>query len=110
VCVCVCVCVSVCLSLSLSLFPPLITSEPLGRFYEIWYGGNAIQGDLDAVIFNPICSTILKWLRFEVVSWRHDFQPFTAMVWNCLIVELLWCHHIQSLANFTVATTLCNLL
>jgi hypothetical protein len=44
---------------------------------------NAIQGDLGAVIFNPISSTVLKWLMFKVVSWRHDFQP------NCLIVGLL---------------------
>jgi hypothetical protein len=34
-------------------------------FYEIWYTGDAIQGDLDAVIFNPKASTILKWLRFK---------------------------------------------
>jgi hypothetical protein len=34
----------------------------------------------------------------------HDFQPFTAMVWNLLIVGLLWLHHIQSLANVTMAT------
>jgi hypothetical protein len=46
---------------------PLITSEPLGRFHELWYGGNAIQGDLDAVIFNPIASVVLKLLRFIVV-------------------------------------------
>jgi hypothetical protein len=31
--------------------PPLITSEPLGRYNEIWYRGNAIQGDLEAIIF-----------------------------------------------------------
>jgi hypothetical protein len=51
----------------LSVCPPLITSEPLGRFHEIWYGDNAIQGDLDAIIFNPIASIILKLLRFKVV-------------------------------------------
>jgi hypothetical protein len=73
-------------------------------FHEIWYGGNAIQGELNTVIFNPVFSTILKWLRFEVVSWRHDFQPCTAMVWNCLIVRLLWLHHMHSLANVTMAT------
>jgi hypothetical protein len=56
------------------------------------------------IIFSPISSTILKWLRFEVVRWWHDFQPCTAMVWDSLIVELLWLHHIQSLANFTMAT------
>jgi hypothetical protein len=47
-------------------------------FREIWGEGAAIQGDLDAVIFNPISSTILKWLRLKVVSWRHDVQPCTA--------------------------------
>jgi hypothetical protein len=26
------------------------------------------------------------------------------MVWDCLIVELLWLHQIQSLANVTMAT------
>jgi hypothetical protein len=73
-------------------------------FHEIWYGGNAIEGDLDAVVFNPISSTILKWLRFKGVSWRHDFQPCTAVVWDGLIVGLLWLHYIQSLANVTMAT------
>jgi hypothetical protein len=65
---------------------------------------NAIRGDLNAVIFNPISSTILKWLSFKVVSWRHDFQPCTAMVWDCLIVGLLWLHHIQPLANVAMET------
>jgi hypothetical protein len=87
--------------------PPLITSEPLGKS---WYGGNSIQWDLGAIIINPIPSTILKWLRFKVVSWRRDFQPCTAMVWDCLIVGLLWLQHIQSLSNVAVATIACNLL
>jgi hypothetical protein len=79
-------------------------------FHEIWYRGIAIQGDLNAVIFNPISSTILKWLRFKVVGWRHDFQLCTAIVWDCLIVGLLLLHHIKSLANVTMATIACNLL
>jgi hypothetical protein len=81
-------------------------------FHEIWYRGNdTIQGDLNAITFNPISSTILKRLRIKVVSCRHDFQPFTAMVWGCLIVGLLWLHHTQSLASvITMATTACNLL
>jgi hypothetical protein len=33
------------------------------------------------------------------------FQPFTVMIWDCLIVGLLWLHHIQSLADVTVANT-----
>jgi hypothetical protein len=64
----------------------------------------AIQVDLDAIIFNPISSAILKWLRFKVVNCRHDFQPCTAMVWDCLIVVLLCLHHKQSLADVTMAT------
>jgi hypothetical protein len=35
----------------------------LVHFHENWYESNAIQGDLDALIFIPIASTILKWLR-----------------------------------------------
>jgi hypothetical protein len=71
-------------------------------FHEIWYGGNSILGDLDSTSFNLIPSTILKWLRFNGVTWRHDFQPHTAVGWDFLIVELLWLHHIQSLANVTM--------
>jgi hypothetical protein len=44
-------------------------------FHENWYGGNGIQGDSVAVIFNPISSTVLKWLMFKCVSCMHDFQP-----------------------------------
>jgi hypothetical protein len=40
----------------------------LVEFHEIWYGGNAIHGDLDAIIFNPIASINLKLLRFKVVT------------------------------------------
>jgi hypothetical protein len=32
------------------------------------------------------------------------------MVWDCLIVGLLWLHHTQSLTNATMATNVCNLL
>jgi hypothetical protein len=56
---------------------------------DIWYGANAIQVDLDAIIFNPISSTILKWLRFKFAGWEHDFQPCAAVVWDCLILGLL---------------------
>jgi hypothetical protein len=33
--------------------------------HEIWLGDDAIRGDLDAIISNPIASTILKCLRFK---------------------------------------------
>jgi hypothetical protein len=34
-------------------------------FHYIWYVGDAIQGDLDAIIFNPIALPVSKWLRFK---------------------------------------------
>jgi hypothetical protein len=37
--------------------------------HDIWSGGDAIQGDLDAILFNPICSSILKWwFKFQIFS------------------------------------------
>jgi hypothetical protein len=57
----VCLCQSVC--------PPLILLNRLVDFHEIWYGGNGIQGDVDAIILNPTASIILKLLRFKVVRW-----------------------------------------
>jgi hypothetical protein len=32
------------------------------------------------------------------------------VVWDCLIVGLLWLHHIESLTNVTMAVNACNLL
>jgi hypothetical protein len=43
----------------------MVTLNHLVDFHEIWYGDDVIQGDLDAVFFNPIASTILKWLGFK---------------------------------------------
>jgi hypothetical protein len=40
---CVCLC----------LFPSS-TFVPLSRFYKIHYEGHAIEGDLNAVVFNPV--------------------------------------------------------
>jgi hypothetical protein len=52
-CLCLCVC------------HPLITFQPTGGFSGNLVGGAAIQDDLDAVIFSPIYSTILKWLGLK---------------------------------------------
>jgi hypothetical protein len=35
-------------------------------FHELWYRGNATEGDFDAVIFNPISSTILRGSKLLV--------------------------------------------
>jgi hypothetical protein len=45
-------------------------------FNEIWYGGDAIQRDLNAIILNPIASTFLKWLRFKFQIFRLAQQWF----------------------------------
>jgi hypothetical protein len=47
VCVCVCVCLS-----------PYQLLNGLVDFHEIWQRGDIIQGDDDAVLFNPMASTI----------------------------------------------------
>jgi hypothetical protein len=39
----------------------------LVEFHEIWYGDNAILGDFEAIILNPIASIILKLLKFIIV-------------------------------------------
>jgi hypothetical protein len=113
VCVCVCACVRVCVCVGgvvcacvRGRVGACMYTHHLVHFHEIWYGCNDIQEDLNAVIFNSIASTILKWLQFKFVSWRHDFQLSAAMVWDCLILWLLWLHHIQSLANVTMTTIL----
>jgi hypothetical protein len=35
----------------------------------ILYGGDDIEGDLDAMLFNLVASTVPKWLTFKLLSW-----------------------------------------
>jgi hypothetical protein len=37
--------------------------------YEILYEGDAIEGDLDAILFNAVASTIPKWRTFKLLRW-----------------------------------------
>jgi len=52
------------------------------------------------IIFNPIASTILKWLRFKVVRWVH-YLHHSALLKSGLelysIVGFPWLQHIPSL-------------
>jgi hypothetical protein len=32
---------------------------------------DAIVGDLDAITFNPIAASILKWLKFRILRWMQ---------------------------------------
>jgi hypothetical protein len=54
---CLCVC------------PPYQLPNHLVDFYEIQYGGHAIEGDLDAKIFNAVAATIPKWRTFKLLRW-----------------------------------------
>jgi hypothetical protein len=40
--------------------------------HEIWYRGNVTQGDLNAIISNPIASIISKLLKFELLGERYQ--------------------------------------
>jgi hypothetical protein len=46
-------------------------------FYEIQYGGHAIEGDLDAVLYNPLISTIPKWQTFKLLRWMQNLHQST---------------------------------
>jgi hypothetical protein len=48
----------------------------LADFHEICYECDAIQWGLDAVVFNSISSTILKWLKFKFQIFSLAQQPF----------------------------------
>jgi hypothetical protein len=46
-------------------------------FYEIQYGGHVIEGDLDAVLFNPVTSTIPKWRTLKRLRWMQNLHQST---------------------------------
>jgi len=37
-------------------------------FHDIQQRGDAIEGDLDAINFNPVALTILKWQTFKLLK------------------------------------------
>jgi hypothetical protein len=57
--------------------PPQITLNQVVDLYEIQLGGHAIEGDLDAVLFNPVPSTITKWRTFELLRWMQNLHQST---------------------------------
>jgi hypothetical protein len=42
--------------------------------HENQQGGHAIECDPDAIIFNPIASTILKWRTFKLLRWMQNLH------------------------------------
>jgi hypothetical protein len=60
-----------------------------------------LKGNLDAIIFNPIASACLKWMRFKVVKRMH-YLHHSALPSSGLglfsIVGFPWLHHMLSSA------------
>jgi hypothetical protein len=46
-------------------------------FYEIQWQGHDIEGDLDAVLFNPVPSIITKWRTFKLLRWMQNLHQST---------------------------------
>jgi hypothetical protein len=46
-------------------------------FDEIQYGGHVIEGDLDAIHFNPVPSSISKWRAFKLLRWMQNLHQST---------------------------------
>jgi hypothetical protein len=42
--------------------------------YEILYGDDDIEDDLDSILFNPVASTISKWLTFKLLRRLHPLN------------------------------------
>jgi hypothetical protein len=43
-------------------------------FYEIQERGHAIEGDLNAIIFNAAAATIPKWWTFKLLRWIQNLH------------------------------------
>jgi hypothetical protein len=54
--------------------PPLITFEPIGRSHRIQQGGHATEPKLNAIIVNPLASTILIWWTYKLLRWTQDLH------------------------------------
>jgi hypothetical protein len=72
----------------------LTTFEPISRFYEIQYGDNTIEGDLDAILSNPVASTIPKWRTFKFLRWIQNLHQWTRAMKCCMLTVL------QGMNNF----------
>jgi hypothetical protein len=46
-------------------------------FCEIQYGDHAIEGDLDAVLINPVSLPISKWRTFKLLRWMQNLHQST---------------------------------
>jgi hypothetical protein len=51
--------------------------KQLVDFYEIQYGDHAIEANLEAVLFNPVPSTIPKWRTLKLLRWMQNLHQST---------------------------------
>jgi hypothetical protein len=45
------------------------TFQQIGDLDKQFYGGDAIEDDLDAIFSNPTPSSIAKWRTFKLLRW-----------------------------------------
>jgi hypothetical protein len=57
--------------------PPLINLNQLADFYGIQNRGHAVEGDPDAIPFNLIALTILKWRMFKLLRCMPNLRQST---------------------------------
>jgi hypothetical protein len=53
---------------------PLISFGPIGGFYEIQQGGNAVEGYFSAMLFYPVASTVTKWRTYKFLRWIQSLH------------------------------------
>jgi hypothetical protein len=53
------------------------------QFHEIQHGGHATEGEVDAVIFNLVASTVPKWKTFKLLRWTQNlYQSAREHYWS----------------------------
>jgi hypothetical protein len=97
------VCPSVCF--------PLITFEQIGRFLWNSVGRSCHWSDLDAILFNPVPSTIPKWRTFKLLRWMKNLNQSTWEHKFSVLVDLKrmnnfsWGHLCQKQKNTNMAAS-----
>jgi hypothetical protein len=58
------------------------------RVCKIQQEGYAIKNDLDAIIFNPIASTIPKWRALKPLKWMQNLLQSTSSHEVCVLIDI----------------------
>jgi hypothetical protein len=83
---------------SLAACSSLITFAPID-VHEIQHGDHAIEGNLGAMIFYPIPSTIFKWPRFKLLRWMKNLHQSALDYQGLSSVTILGLHRNPLLWN-----------